>query len=298
MQEGSVRMVVVAIPAYNEEKSIGKVIVQAKKQADAVIVCDDGSTDSTWRIAASLGADVVRHERNLGYGAAIASLFRRAREMNAEVMVTLDGDGQHDPAVIRTLTKPIEEGAADIVIGSRFSEEGSSQMPEYRRAGAKAITKLLEVMSHSGITDAQSGYRAYGRKALETVEPTEMGMGASTEILSRANGAGLKILEVPIEVSYDGDSSTHNPLVHGLDVLLTTFKTWSIRHPLVVYGVPGMASLLVAVGFWWWTLSLFAETHTVVTNVTLIAVASTIVGLILMAIAVILWVMISVVRER
>src|SRR5208337_801 len=121
---------------------------------------------------------------------------------------------------------------------------------------------------------------------------------ASTEILSRANEAGLKILEVPIEVSYDGDSSTHNPVVHGLDVLLATFKTWSIKHPLVVYGVPGMASLLVAVGFWWWTLSLFVDTHRVVTNVALIAVASTIVGLMLMAIAVILWVMISVVRER
>jgi len=291
-------LIVVAIPAFNEEKSIAKVILLAKRQVDLVIVCDDGSMDMTGEISRSLGAKVVRHERNMGYGAALSTLFAEARAMNADAMVTLDSDGQHDPRSISELIRPIVAGEADIVIGSRFLTAGKPGMPGYRRVGVTTINKVSSKMAFAGVTDSQSGYRAYNRKAIESVSPSEMGMGASTEILSRADEAGLRILEVPIEVSYHEESSTHNPAYHGLDVLLSTFKTWSIRHPLVVYGSPGAASLLVAVGFWWWTLSLFAETHRVVTNVALIAVASTIVGLILMAIAVILWVMISVVRER
>jgi glycosyltransferase involved in cell wall biosynthesis len=263
-----------------------------------VIVCDDGSSDMTGEISTSLGAKVIRHERNMGYGAALSTLFAEARETNADAMVTLDADGQHNPRSISELIRPIVAGEADVVIGSRFLTAGKPEMAGYRRVGVTTINKVSGKMAFAGVTDSQSGYRAYNRKAIESVSPSEMGMGASTEILSRAEEAGLKILEVPIEVSYGEGSSTHNPAYHGLDVLLSTFKTWSIRHPLVVYGFPGAASLLVAVGFWWWTLSLFAETHRVVTNVALIAVATTIVGLILMAIAVILWVMISVVRER
>ena len=92
--------VMVGIPAFNEENSIARVVMEAQKYADAVVVCDDGSTDLTCEIAERLGADVVRHEQNLGYGAAIKSLFERAREFDADVLVTLDGDGQHYPAEI------------------------------------------------------------------------------------------------------------------------------------------------------------------------------------------------------
>jgi len=291
-------LIVAAIPAFNSEKPIAKVILLAKRSVDMVIVCDDGSTDMTGEISRTLGAKVLRHERNMGYGAALSTLFAEAREMNADVMVTLDSDGQHDPRSISELVRPIVAGEADIVIGSRFLTAGKPGMPGYRRVGVTTINKVSGKMAFAGVTDSQSGYRAYNRKAIESVTPSEMGMGASTEILSRASEAGLKILEVPIEVSYDEGSSTHNPVYHGFDVVLSTFKTWSMRHPLVVYGLPGAASLLVAAGFWWWTLSMFEGTHRVVTNIALIAVASTVVGLILMAIAVILWVMISVVREK
>jgi glycosyltransferase involved in cell wall biosynthesis len=290
-------LIVAAIPAFNVEKSIARVILLAKKSVDMVIVCDDGSKDMTGDISRSLGAKVIVHEHNMGYGAALSTLFKEAKRAGADVMVTIDGDGQHDPREIEKLTGPVSSGEADVVIGSRFLKGGQSGMPGYRRVGVATINKVSGQMAYAGITDSQSGYRAYDRKAIELLSPSEMGMGASTEILSRAGEAHLKILEVPVEISYDEGSSTHNPVYHGLDVLLSTVKQLSIKHPLIFYGVPGFASLLVALGFWYWTLSLFEQTHALVTNLALIAVASTVVGLVFMAVAVMLWVLISVVRE-
>src|SRR4030042_4807226 len=115
--------VVVGIPAFNEEKTIARVVLEAQRYADAVVVCDDGSSDLTAKIAERLGADVVRHERNLGYGSAIKSLFNRARELGADVLVTLDGDGQHDPGDIPNVVEPIKNGVADIRLGSGFIDK-------------------------------------------------------------------------------------------------------------------------------------------------------------------------------
>ena len=115
-------LVVVGIPAYNEEKTIARVVLEAQKYADVVVVCDDGSADLTKQIAERLGADVVRHEQNSGYGAAIQTLFKRAKELRADVLVTLDGDGQHDPEEIPQLITPILTGNAEVVLGSRFHE--------------------------------------------------------------------------------------------------------------------------------------------------------------------------------
>jgi len=137
------QFVVVGIPAFNEEKTIAKVILQCQEYADKVVVCDDGGTDMTGEIASRLGADVVRHEKNLGYGAAIQTLFRRARELDADILVTLDGDGQHDPSDIPNVVTPIKNGAADITFGSRFiNGHLSSIMPWYRRAGVKLLGML------------------------------------------------------------------------------------------------------------------------------------------------------------
>ncbi len=96
-------LVVAGIPAFNEEKSIAGVVLSAQKHADVVVVCDDGSSDMTREIAERLGAVVVRHEQNLGYGAALQSLFKKARELRADVLVTLDSDGQHDASEIPLL---------------------------------------------------------------------------------------------------------------------------------------------------------------------------------------------------
>lgn len=282
-------MIVAAIPAFNEEKSIAKVIVLAKKHVDKIVVCDDGSKDETGEIAKSLGAAVIRHDHNQGKGEAMRDLFIEAQRLNPSVVVTLDADGQHNPNDIPKLVSAIQEGA-DVVVGSRFSGD----IPLKRRMG----NRVLSSVSMAGIADTQSGFRAYRGNRIGDLVPTEMGMGVDTEILKLARDKGMKIVEVPIGVSYEGDTSTYNPVFHGLDVLLSSVKQSSIRHPLMFYGIPGFASLVIAAGLWWWTLSFYVKHAILDTNVAIVAAAATGVGFLLMAVAVILWVLISVVRER
>jgi glycosyltransferase involved in cell wall biosynthesis len=289
--------VVACIPAFNEQSAIGGVLIRTKRHVDKVVVCDDGSKDLTGEIAKGLGAVIASHERNMGYGASISTLFSEALRLGADIAVTLDGDGQHDPEEIPRLIERLAVGDVDIVVGSRFLEQSSSHAPRWRRAGIKLITELASNGSLE-LTDAQSGFRAYTRKALESIVLTEQGMGVSTEILLKAGVNGLKIAEVPVNITYGKSSSTHNPVIHGLEVVLTTIKHLSLRKPLLFYGLPGLIALTTALFFWVWTLQIFAATRRVITNIALIALGSTLIGLMLMTTAVILWVMISIMQEK
>ena len=113
----------IGIPAYNEEKNIGRIITELKKIADTIIVCDDGSSDMTSEISENLGAVVVKHEKNLGYGSAIKTIFEKASEINTDVLITFDADGQHKVDDIQSVLGPIKNDQADIIIGSRFLEK-------------------------------------------------------------------------------------------------------------------------------------------------------------------------------
>ncbi|MEM3674492.1 MAG: glycosyltransferase family 2 protein [Candidatus Methanomethyliaceae archaeon] len=291
-------LVIACIPAYNEERNIASVLLKTMKYVDKVIVCDDGSLDMTGEIAERLGAEVIRHERNMGYGAALRSLFKRSAELDPDVMVTIDADSQHNPEDIKRLADPVLKGEADIVIGSRLLVEGDNGMPKYRKIGVEAITKLAKAASYEGLTDAQSGFRAYSMRAVKLILPTERGMGASTEILLKAKRVGLTIKEIPININYEVErSSTQNPFVHGLDVMLTTVKHISMTRPMLFYGVPGLIALVTAGIFWVWTFQMFALTRQIFTNLALIAIGATLVGLLLLSTAVMLWVLVSVVRE-
>ena len=238
------KTIVVCIPAYNEAINVANIIQKASKYASEVIVYDDGSQDNTCEIAKSSGATVVRNTANKGYGGAITALFQRAKLRNADIMVTIDSDGQHDPDQIPAALQPILKGECDIVIGSRFINLGDKQkVPRYRKYGIKAITKVTNVASYNDITDAQSGFRAYSRRALERIDLFEEGMEVSTEILLRAKEKNLRIREVPITVNYGlADTSTHNPILHGLKVLIHITQYISLRRPLLFYGCPGIAS--------------------------------------------------------
>jgi glycosyltransferase involved in cell wall biosynthesis len=285
--------VVVGIPAFNEEKTIASVILETKKFARKVIVCDDGSTDYTAKIAEGLGADVVRHERNAGYGASIKSLFMRARELNADIFVTLDADGQHAPNEIPCVIKPILEGTADVVIGSRFvNEDGTKEMPLYRQFGAKLITKLVNGSSKNGVTDAQSGFRAYSHQALDCLNFFEVGMGASVEILLKASKHDLRILEVPSTCKYNnGDvaTSTENPVTQGIGVVMSLIRLIVEEKPLVLLGIPGLLCLFAGAAFGAWMLQVYALQHQIETNIALASVAFILIGFFMLSTAITLY---------
>jgi len=219
-------LVIACIPAYNEEATITNVIKTAEEYVDLVIVCDDGSTDRTSEIAKKLGALVIKHGENKGYGAALRSLFLKARELEADVMVTLDADGQHDPRAIPMLIEPILSGKADIVIGSRFlNVQTKKEIPLYRRIGIYLITILTNflIVRSQTITDAQSGFRAYGKKALKSILPRLRGMCASIDILWQASRNDLRIVEVPVSIKYFKMSRT-SPIKHGLELIIAILR--------------------------------------------------------------------------
>jgi glycosyltransferase involved in cell wall biosynthesis len=218
--------IVAGIPAYNEEKTIAEVVLKAGCHVGKVLVCDDGSKDMTQIIARKNGAHVVEHKKNMGYGATMQTIFSKARELDADVLVVFDGDGQHDPDEIPQMVKPVMEGKADIVIGSRFVKGARMDIPFYRRMGILVITLLTRVSSGYAISDAQSGFRAFNRKALEELKITEVGWGSSVEVFFKAHRAGLRIIEVPVDCDYKDypKASKHDPLTQGISIVASIFS--------------------------------------------------------------------------
>ena len=290
--------IAIGIPAYNEEKNIASIITKLKKITDSIIVCDDGSSDLTGDIARDLGALVINHPKNLGYGAAIHSLFLKAKELDFDVLITFDGDGQHRIEDVNSVFEPIKNKMVDIVIGSRFLHKKSEEIPNYRKFGIKMITKVTNMSIKEKLTDSQSGFRAYSKRVLKEITPSDRGMGVSTEILIKANNLGLKIAEVPIKVHYDGDTSTHNPVSHGTSVILSTIKFTSIHNPLKFYGIPGIIFLIIGLSFIAWTIQIYATSQQIITNVSLIGIGCIVLGAVLLMTAVILFSIVTVVSEK
>lgn len=243
----------VAIPCYNEERTIGTVILKAKQYADEILVIDDGSTDKTAQIAAYAGATVMRHGGNKGYGAAIQSCFSYARDQEYDVLTILDGDGQHDADHLQTVMQPIIDDKADISIGSRFLDETNGKtVPSYRRLGIWVITRFTNAGSkdqNHRVKDSQSGFRSYSRKAIESIDPKDANMGVSSEILMQGRKHQLYFTEVPISVNYEGDTSTQGPVGHGLGVIVSIFKYLEVEHSLLFFGVPGLIMFSIGLFF-------------------------------------------------
>ncbi len=192
-------MIIAAMPAHNEEERIARVVLGAKKHVDKVVVVDDGSEDMTAEIAEALGAMVVRHEENRSYGAAIRTCFESVKELDAELMVILDSDGQHDPSFIPDFIKAMKTNKADVVIGSRFLGKNNT-VPKYRIAGMKVLNISTQLAGNIKTTDSQSGYRAYSRRAIEKIKVTNPDMGAGSAILTQLKEHNLNVVEIPISV--------------------------------------------------------------------------------------------------
>ena len=290
--------ITIGIPAFNEEKNIASIITKLRKISDSIIICNDGSSDMTEEIAKEMGVIVISHEKNLGYGAAIRSLFEKAREMELDSLITFDGDNQHRIEDINSVFEPINEGSADIVIGSRFLNERTENVPTYRKAGIRLITKVTNLSIKEKLTDSQSGFRGYNKKALKEILVSDEGMGVSTEILIKGSNLGLKIVEVPIKVNYEGETSTHHPVSHGTSVIVSTLKFTSISHPLKFWGIPGIVLLGFGFIFMFISFQNLGYDRDVFTNYALVGIGGLILGSIMMMTAAILYTIVSVVREK
>ena len=232
--------ITVILPAYNEEVSIGSIVLLTRQYADTVIVVDDGSSDRTAMLAEKAGAEVIIHRTNTGKGGALKTGFKAASELGADVIVTMDSDGQHNPSDIPDLAAPILAGKAEMVIGSRYLSGHATDTPAYRRVGQTVLDRATTMNSGVEVTDSQSGFRAFAASTVNIFRFSADGMAIESEMLADAGNAGLRIKEVDIGVRYDVDCSTEHPLRHGLGVLVKILKDMEFNRPLYYFTYPGI----------------------------------------------------------
>lgn len=230
--------VTAVIPCHNESKHIAEIVKKTKKHVNRVIVVDNMSMNGTFNDASDAGAYVYR-QLIRGAGAStrmgINYALNPVSGLYADAIVTLDGDGQHDPDEIPVLLQPIIDNEAELVIGSRFL--GEFEIPKYRKFGINVITRIYNGIIFPNdyghyITDSQSCFRAFTRNIAEKVKITEDGFGFSTEFLVKARAKCLRIREVPISCIYHEDyseNSTLNPIRHGLEVAWKTLL-WRVKE--------------------------------------------------------------------
>ncbi|MGD8626589.1 MAG: glycosyltransferase family 2 protein, partial [Anaerolineae bacterium] len=248
---------VAVIPAYNEARFIGSVVLKARKHVDHVIVVDDGSRDATVEIARAAGAEVIRHGQNRGKGVALNSGLRRALIHNADVMIVLDGDGQHFPEEMPVVLAPVLSGQADIVVGSRYLGD-SRAVPRHRVLGHWAFTSLTNIISGVRVTDSQSGFRAFSRRAVEAMRFASSGFSVESEMQFLARERDLHLVEVPITADYM-EKPKRPVAAHGLMVLNGLLRMVGQYRPLLFFGLPGLILLLAGLAWGWWVVDIYRQ---------------------------------------
>ena len=254
--QGPRPQVVAIVPAYNEERFIGSVVLKTQKYVDAVLVVDDGSTDATAEIAEAAGAIVVRHKQNRGKGHALNTGFREARELAPQAVVLIDGDGQHLAQEIPGLVAPVLEDKADIVVGSRYMTKECG-VPRHRVLGHWAFTSMTNLLSGVPLSDSQNGFRAFSAKAVDEIAFSSGGFSVESEMQFLAGDHKLRVAEAPVTALYP-DAPKRSVIAHGLMVLQGMLRLVGQYRPLLFFGGPGIFLLLCGMSWgavWWIDLS-------------------------------------------
>lgn len=247
--EHSSENVIVIIPAYNEEDNIVNIINSVKKYASIVIVIDDGSSDNTYQYAVSAGAKVIRNLQNRGKGSALKKGFQECLRFNPEIVITIDADGQHDAEDIPVLIKPIKDGIADMVIGSRYNTVSLREIPLVRGIGLSVISMLNQSLTQINVKDTQSGFRAYNKTILSIISDYEsVGYGAEMELLAEVDRNGLNIMEVPVTIRYKGlgKTSKRNSVRIAAHIVSAIIKVAVEKRPLLIFGLSGLIIILLS----------------------------------------------------
>ncbi|MFW5713078.1 MAG: glycosyltransferase family 2 protein [Brevefilum sp.] len=234
--------ILVIIPAYNEARFIGSLILKLRQRSVDLLVVDDGSTDDTAEIAHAAGAEVLQLETNQGKGAALNAGLAIASEREPDAIVMIDADGQHLPAELTQVVKPILQGKADIAIGSRYLLN-TSNTPTHRRFGHKLLNFITGVFTGIQVTDSQSGYRAFSPTAYRLLRFSSKGFSVESEMQFLASEHNLEVLDVPITIQYL-DREKRSAWKQGASVLNGIITLAGQYRPLLFFSLPGLISLV------------------------------------------------------
>jgi glycosyltransferase involved in cell wall biosynthesis len=262
MQKPTHKRTLAVIPCCNEEAAIGSVVLKTKRFVNTVLVIDDGSSDDTKKIARDAGATVISHRKNRGKGAAIRTGFQFAKENDFDYVVTMDGDGQHNPLEIPALLKNVVNNGNDISIGYRVGSD--TEMPMWRKVGKRVLDYTTSMGTGGFVTDSQCGFRAFNKKAYESIAPKLKGEAFSVESeqLIKAHELGLKVVNTNVTCKYkDLDTSTKNPASHGLSVLGYVIWVVAEQRPLLFIGVPGLISVVIGLILGIYTIQSYNLAH-------------------------------------
>jgi len=255
------KLTLAVIPCYNEEITIGSIVIRTARYVDNVLVVDDGSIDDTARTAKQAGAIVISHKDNKGKSSGIKTGFRYALNNGYDYVVTIDGDGQHNPNEIPALLKNVVNSGNDISIGLRCGD--TTEMPKWRRVGKRVLDYVTSFANGGYVTDSQCGFRAFNKKAVKSLLPRLNGGGfnAESEELIKAHDLGLKIVSTKVACKYKNlDTSTKNPASHALSVLKYVVYLVAERRPLLFIGIPGFVLIIIGLIMGIYTLQRYNQT--------------------------------------
>lgn len=267
------------IPCRNEEATIGSVILKTKRFVNQVLVIDDGSDDETKKIAKDAGAVVISHKKNRGKGAAVRTGFQYAKDNDFDYVVTIDGDGQHNPLEIPALLDNVINNGHDISIGYRVGHD--TEMPMWRRVGKRVLDYTTSMGNGGFVTDSQCGFRAFNKKAYESIAPRLKGEAFSVESeqLIKAHELGLRIVNTNVTCKYkDLDTSTKNPASHGITVLANIVWIVAEQRPMLFITLPGLVLMVLGVLFGVYALPSLNQTNVFLAPYALLANIFLIIG--------------------